>query len=104
MCSYIDKRPARLYKLLRRLAPHQMPFVAYVHARDPDEPEEEGRAPWEPNWRLWRWVGAAVLVALPATLTNGIVELVLVLVVFGLCFRAALELLPDGDGMRQWRQ
>jgi hypothetical protein len=45
-----------------------------------------------------------VLVALPATLTNGIVELVLVLVVFGLCCRAALELLPDGDGMRQWRQ
>jgi hypothetical protein len=25
-------------------------------------------------------------------------------VVFGLCFRAALELLPEGDGMRQWRQ
>jgi hypothetical protein len=81
-----------------------MPFVAYVHARDPDEPEEEGRAPWEPNWRLWRWVGAAVLFALPATLTNGIVELVLVFVVFGLCFRAALELLPEGDGLRQWRQ
>ena len=45
-----------------------------------------------------------MLFTLPATLTNGIVELVLVLVVFGLCFRAALELLPEGDGMRQWRQ
>lgn len=37
-----------------------MPFVAYVHAREPDEPEDGGRTPWEPNWRLWRWVAAAV--------------------------------------------
>jgi len=81
-----------------------MPFVAYVHARDPDEPEDEGRTPWEPNWRLWRWIGAALPVALAATLTNGLAELVLVLVVFGLCCRAALELLPEGDGLRQWRQ
>jgi hypothetical protein len=29
---------------------------------------------------------------------------VLVLVVFGLSLRAALELLPEGDGLRQWRQ
>jgi hypothetical protein len=25
-------------------------------------------------------------------------------VVFGLSLRAALELLPEGDGLRQWRQ
>jgi hypothetical protein len=37
-----------------------VPFVAYVHAREPDEPEDGGRTPWEPNWRLWRWVAAAV--------------------------------------------
>ena len=80
-----------------------MPFVAYVHAREPDEPEEEGRAPWEPNWRLWRWVGAAVLFTSRPPCRR-VVEAVLVLVVFGLCCRAALELLPEGDGMREWRQ
>jgi hypothetical protein len=81
-----------------------MPFVAYVHARGPDEPEDEGRAPWEPNWRLWRWILTAVPLALAATLTHGMVELALVFAVFVLCCRAALELLPDGDGMRQWHQ
>lgn len=81
-----------------------VPFVAYVHARGPDEPEDEGRAAWEPDWRLWRWVLAAVPFTLAATLTHGIVELLLVLTVFVLCCRAALELLPGGDGLNQWRQ
>ncbi|MEA2420638.1 MAG: hypothetical protein QOE60_2844 [Thermoleophilaceae bacterium] len=81
-----------------------MPFVAYVHAREPDEPEDEGRTPWEPNWRFWRWVGAAVVLTLAATLTNGVVELALVLIVFGLCCRAGLELMPEAGGMRDWRQ
>jgi hypothetical protein len=81
-----------------------VPFVAYVHAREPDEPEDEGRAPWEPNWRVWRWVAAAVLVTFGATRTDGALEYLFVLVVFALCCRAALELLPDGDGLREWRQ
>jgi hypothetical protein len=77
-----------------------LPFLAYVHAQEPDP---DGRAPWEPNWRLWRWVAAAVGVAVGAALTSGVLEAVLVLVVFGLCCRAALELLPDG-GLHEWRQ
>jgi hypothetical protein len=81
-----------------------VPFVAYVHAREPDEPEDEGRIPWEPNWRLWRWIAAALPLTLAATLTHGVAELVLVLAVFALCCRAALELLPEGDGLSQWRQ
>jgi hypothetical protein len=81
-----------------------VPFVAYVHAHEPDEPEDEGRAAWEPNWRLWRWVLVAIPVTLAATLTHGIVELLLVFAVFGLCCRAALELMPGGDGLNQWRQ
>jgi hypothetical protein len=81
-----------------------VPFVAYVHARQPDEPEDEGRTPWEPNWRVWRWVAAAVLVAYGASRADGAFEALLVLVVFGLCCRAALELLPAGDGLREWRQ
>ena len=81
-----------------------MPFVAYVHVREPDEPEDRGRAPWEPNWRLWRWVAAAVVVTFGAARADGPLELLLVFVVFGLCCRAALEALPEGDGLRDWRQ
>jgi hypothetical protein len=80
-----------------------VPFLAYVHAREPDEPEDEGRAPWEPNWRLWRWVAAALVVTVAATRTHGALELLLVFVVFALACRAALELLPNG-GLREWRQ
>jgi len=80
-----------------------VPFVAYVHAHDP-EPPEERRAPWEPNWRVWRWVVAAVFFAYAATRTDGAVEAVLVFIVFGLACRAALEALPDGDGLREYRQ
>ena len=81
-----------------------MPFVAYVHAREPDEPEDEARAPWEPNWRVWRWVAAALVVTVGATSADGALEALLVLLVFGLCCRAAVELLPGGDGLREWRQ
>ena len=81
-----------------------MPFVAYVHARDPGPPDDGGRQPWEPNWRIWRWVAVAIVLSYVASRTSGLVEVVLVFVVFGLCCRAALEALPDGDGMREWRQ
>ena len=80
-----------------------MPFVAYVHAHDP-EPPEERREPWEPNWRVWRWVAAAVLVTFAATRADGGLELLLVLIVFALCCRAAVEAVPGGDGLRDWRQ
>jgi hypothetical protein len=81
-----------------------VPFLAYVHAREPDPPGDDGRAPWEPNWRIWRWIAAAVVVALSATATEGALEALLVFVVFGFCCRAAVEALPDGDGLREWRQ
>jgi hypothetical protein len=81
-----------------------VPFVAYVHARQPDEPEDESRKPWEPQWRVWRWVGAAVVVSYGASRAGGVVAALLVLVVFWLCCRAAVELLPSGDGLRDWRQ
>jgi hypothetical protein len=81
-----------------------VPFVAYVHAREPDPPEDEGRTPWEPNWRIWRLVGAAIALSYVASLTSGWLELGLVFLVFAFCCRAALEALPDGDGMREWRQ
>jgi hypothetical protein len=80
-----------------------VPFVAYVHAREPD-PEPDERPAWEPEWRLWRWVGAALVLATGASLTQGLVSLVLVLAVFVLGCRAALEALPNGDGLREHRQ
>jgi hypothetical protein len=81
-----------------------VPFIAYVKDREPDPPEDSGRTPWEPNWRLWRWLAAALVVGYGASRADGALEALLVFVVFGLCCRAALELLPDGDGMREWRQ
>jgi len=49
-------------------------------------------------------VGIAIVLAYAATRSAGVLETVLVFLVFALCCRAALELLPDGDGLRQWRQ
>jgi hypothetical protein len=81
-----------------------VPFVAYVHARQPDEPEDEARTPWEPNWRVWRWVAVAVVVTYGAGRAHGALAYLLVLVVFGLCCRAVQEWLPSGEGLRDWRQ
>jgi hypothetical protein len=80
-----------------------VPFLAYVHAEEPD-PDPRDRPAWEPNWRLWRWLVAAVFFAYGATRAEGAVEALLVFVVFGLVCRAALEALPDGDGLREYRQ
>jgi hypothetical protein len=80
-----------------------VPLIAYVHASGPDEPPRD-RRPWEPNWRLWRWLLAAVVVGYAAAHAAGAVQTLLVLVVFGLCCRAVVELLPEGDGLREWRQ
>ncbi|HZC14700.1 MAG TPA: hypothetical protein VE270_11845 [Thermoleophilaceae bacterium] len=80
-----------------------MPFVGYVHARDPD-PDPQERPAWEPEWRLWRWVLAALVLAAAASITQGLVSLVLVLAVFVLGCRAAVEALPNGDGLREHRQ
>ena len=80
-----------------------MPFLAYVHAREPDPPEE-GPAPWEPNWRVWRWVGAAGVLGFASAHTGGVVSALLMLLVFGLVCQAAAEALPKGDGLREYRQ
>jgi hypothetical protein len=80
-----------------------VPFVAYVHAHEPDPPPE-GPAPWEPNWRMWRWLAGAAVAVYGAGRADGAVEMLLVLIAFVLCCQAAAELLPRGDGLREWRQ
>jgi hypothetical protein len=80
-----------------------VPFVAYVRVADRD-PRPEGPRPWQPDWRVWRWLIAAAFVIYAATRAEGIVELACVIVVFALACRAAVEALPSGDGLREWRQ
>jgi hypothetical protein len=80
-----------------------VPFVASVHARDED-PQAGGRQPWEPNWRVWRWIGLAVLATYAATKANGAAQALLVLIAFVLVCLAVETALPRGDGLREWRQ
>lgn len=80
-----------------------MPFIAYVHAHDP-EPPEERRAPWEPNWQVWRWVAAAAVVGYVSAHSHGALSALLMLVVFACVCKAAAEALPNGDGLREYRQ
>jgi hypothetical protein len=76
-----------------------VPFIAYVHAE-----EEGGRQPWQPNWRVWRWLLAALPTAFAAANTEGVLSVVLVFTVFGLVLRAFEEAMPRWDGMRDYRQ
>lgn len=80
-----------------------MPFVAYVHAQDSD-PQDGPRAPWEPNWRVWRWIGAAVVLGYVSAHSSGALAAVLMLAVFASVCQAAAEALPSGDGLREYRQ
>jgi hypothetical protein len=81
----------------------QVPFVAYVHAED-REPRPGDRRPWEPNWRIWRWIVAAAFFVYGASRTEGAMEALLVFAVFACVCRAAVEALPNGDGLREYRQ
>jgi len=80
-----------------------VPFLAYVHARDPDPPEDR-RAVWEPNWRVWRWVLVAVAVGYASAHTQGAVSALLTLTAFVCVCQAGAEALPNGDGLREHRQ
>jgi hypothetical protein len=80
-----------------------VPFLAYIHA-DVPEPPEDRRAPWEPNWRVWRWIAAAVVIAYGSAHTSGALAALLMMAVFVLVCQAAAEALPRGDGLREHRQ
>jgi hypothetical protein len=80
-----------------------MPFVAYVHAQGPD-PQDDPRTPWEPNWRVWRWIGVAAVLGYASAQTGGALSALLMLAVFVTICQAAAEALPNGDGLREYRQ
>ena len=84
-----------------------MALLMLIHDEDPGSPADEDPrrpAPWEPNWRVWRWVLAAGVVGFAAENTVGAVSALLVLTAFGLCCRALDEALPYGMGLTDWRQ
>ena len=76
-----------------------MPLLAYVRA-----PESARRPHWEPDWRVWRWLLAALVVGFAAARSGGAVSTLLAFVVFGLVCKAVSEALPWGDGLTDWRQ
>lgn len=83
-----------------------MPFLAYIHSNEhgPSPGDEDGLRPWEPNWQVWRWVAAAALLSYAAARSDGAVQALLVLLIFVFCCEAVAEMLPRGDGLRDWRQ
>lgn len=83
-----------------------MPFLAYVHSREPDPPsgDEPRPTPWEPNWRMWRWIAAGVVAVYAATQADGAAQALLVIIAFALGCLAVEAGLPRGDGLREWRQ
>ena len=79
-----------------------MPFLAYVSTR-PSEPDDP-RPAWEPNWRVWRWVGAAGVVGFAAAHAAPGIQYLLLLVVVALVCQAIDEAMPSMRGLRDWRQ
>jgi hypothetical protein len=78
-----------------------MPFLAYIDA--PREPDG-GRSPWQPNWRVWRFVAAALPVGFAATNSHGAVQYLLLVLTITLVCQALAEALPGMGGLREWRQ
>ena len=83
-----------------------MPFLAYVHSHEPDRPPGAGggRRPWEPNWRMWRWIAGTLVAVYCATQAEGAAQALLVIITFVFVCLAAEAGIPRGDGLREWRQ
>ena len=79
-----------------------MPFLAYIDSH-PREPGDE-RPPWQPNWRVWRFVAAALPVGFAAGHSHGGVQYLLVVLTFTLVCQAVAEALPGMGGLRDWHQ
>ena len=65
---------------------------------------QDGLRPWQPNWRVWRWVVVAVVVGYAATRATGWIGVLLILVAFAAVRKALDEALPYRGGLREHRQ
>ena len=65
---------------------------------------EPGRAPVEPNWPMWGWLALALLLGTSASQVTGVVAYLLLCGTLAAVCKAVTEAVPQGDGLREWRQ
>jgi hypothetical protein len=75
-----------------------------IDDRVPPFSAEPGRSVWEPDWRVWSWVLAALAAAAGCWLTAGLASFVLLCAVVGCAAEALSRTLPYGQGLREHRQ
>ena len=66
--------------------------------------EQSGPRAWQPNWRVWRWVVAAVVVGFAATAATGAIGVLLTFTAFFAACKAVAEAIPYGGGLSEHRQ
>jgi hypothetical protein len=67
-------------------------------------PSNGDRPAIDPNWRVVGWFAAAGVLGFAGAHAAGFVAfLILCATVYAVC-RGFLELIPYGDGLREWRQ
>jgi hypothetical protein len=81
-----------------------MLMLMLIDTRDQPPARPSERPAWEPNWRLWGWVAATIVLFVAAASTPGIVSYVLVLAAVAAACRAVTVILPPLDGLREYRQ
>jgi hypothetical protein len=69
-----------------------------------DSARRDERPVWEPNWKLWRWVAATIVLFVAANASAGIVSYVLLLGAIACACHAVTVILPQLDGLRDYRQ
>jgi hypothetical protein len=79
-------------------------MLMLIDTRDQPPPRRPERRAWSPNWRLWRWMAATIVLFVAAASTPGIVSYALVLGAVASACRAVTVILPPLDGLREYRQ
>jgi hypothetical protein len=59
---------------------------------------------WEPDWRLWAWVLAALAAGIGCFASAGLLSFVLLCAALGCGAQAGTRALPYGGGLREHRQ
>lgn len=80
------------------------PWVVFLIDDRPWRPVPSPDPVWEPNWRVWRWVLAALVMSGGGFVTNGFASYVCVVLAFAFALCALDRALPYKDGLREYRQ